>query len=103
MWGAAVPELARLGRGVGRSYGGEIATDGRWWLPPMTRPPWVRGSSARSSGMPHGTGSRRRSVRQVTDVMATAMPTSRTFIVEGGHLIDPADPAVLSFLEELPR
>jgi esterase len=41
--------------------------------------------------------------RQVTDVMATAMPTSRTFIVEGGHLIDPADPAVLSFLEELPR
>jgi len=41
--------------------------------------------------------------RQVTDVMAAAMPNSRTFIVEGGHLINPADPAVLRFLRELPR
>lgn len=41
--------------------------------------------------------------RQVTDVMAAALPNSRTFIVEGGHLINPADPAVLGFLEELVR
>jgi pimeloyl-ACP methyl ester carboxylesterase len=40
---------------------------------------------------------------QVTAAMATAMPNSRTFIVEGGHLINPADPAVLEFLQELPR
>jgi esterase len=40
--------------------------------------------------------------RQVTDAMAAALPNSRTFIVEGGHLINPADPAVLSFLQELP-
>ena len=40
--------------------------------------------------------------RQVTDAMATAMPNSRRFIVEGGHLINPADPAVLRFLQELP-
>jgi pimeloyl-ACP methyl ester carboxylesterase len=41
--------------------------------------------------------------RQVTDAMATAMPNSRKYTVEGGHLINPADPAVLSFLQELPR
>jgi esterase len=41
--------------------------------------------------------------RQVTDAMAAAMPNSRTFIVQGGHLINPADPAVLSFLQELSR
>jgi hypothetical protein len=35
--------------------------------------------------------------------MAAAMTNSRTFIVEGGHLINPADPAVLGFLQELPR
>lgn len=40
--------------------------------------------------------------RQVTDAMATALPNSRTFIVEGGHLINPADPAVLRFLQDLP-
>jgi hypothetical protein len=37
--------------------------------------------------------------RQVTDATAAAIPNSRT--LEGGHLIDPADPAVLSFLQEL--
>jgi pimeloyl-ACP methyl ester carboxylesterase len=41
--------------------------------------------------------------RQVTDAMATAMPNSRKYTVEGGHLINPADPAVLDFLEELVR
>jgi hypothetical protein len=35
--------------------------------------------------------------------MATAIPNTRKFIVEGGHLINPADPAVLNFLGELPR
>jgi esterase len=40
--------------------------------------------------------------RQVTDAMVTALPNSRAFIVEGGHLINPADPAVLRFLQELP-
>jgi pimeloyl-ACP methyl ester carboxylesterase len=40
--------------------------------------------------------------RQVTDAMATAIPNSRKFIIEGGHLINPADPAILRFLQELP-
>jgi hypothetical protein len=41
--------------------------------------------------------------RQATDAMATAMRNSRKYTVEGGHLINPADPAVLDFLEELVR
>jgi esterase len=40
--------------------------------------------------------------RQVTDAMAAAMPNSHKHMVEGGHLISPADPAVLRFLQELP-
>jgi esterase len=40
--------------------------------------------------------------RQVTDATATAIPNSRTHVVEGGHLINPADPAVLRFLQDLP-
>jgi pimeloyl-ACP methyl ester carboxylesterase len=41
--------------------------------------------------------------RRVTNAMAAAVPNSRTLIVEGGHLVNPADPAVLSFLKELSR
>jgi pimeloyl-ACP methyl ester carboxylesterase len=41
--------------------------------------------------------------RQVIDAMAAALPNSRTHLIEGGHLINPADPAVLGFLEELAR
>lgn len=40
--------------------------------------------------------------RQVTDAAAAAIPGSRRFTVEGGHLIDPADPAVLRFVAALP-
>jgi esterase len=40
--------------------------------------------------------------RQVIDAMADAMPNSRKHTVEGGHLINPADPAVLRFLQDLP-
>jgi esterase len=36
----------------------------------------------------------------VMDRMQAAMPDARTAVVEGGHLIDPAHPAVISFVEE---
>lgn len=39
--------------------------------------------------------------RRVHDVAAAAMPDARTAMVGGGHLIDPAGPAVLAFLEEV--
>jgi pimeloyl-ACP methyl ester carboxylesterase len=37
--------------------------------------------------------------REVDDVIAAALPNSRTAVVAGGHLINPADPAVLQFIE----
>jgi pimeloyl-ACP methyl ester carboxylesterase len=40
--------------------------------------------------------------RQVADVIADAVPHSRKLIVEGGHQINPAGPAILKFLEDLP-
>jgi pimeloyl-ACP methyl ester carboxylesterase len=38
---------------------------------------------------------------EVMSLMAQAMPSARAEWVEGGHLINPAHPAVLSFVDEL--
>lgn len=39
--------------------------------------------------------------REMTEAMARALPNSRTALVGGGHLIDPATPEVLAFVEEM--
>jgi esterase len=39
--------------------------------------------------------------RRANDVLAAAMPNARSALVGGGHLVDPADPVVLAFLEEV--
>jgi hypothetical protein len=33
--------------------------------------------------------------------MAAAMPNAKTVVVPGGHLVDPAAPPVLEFIEEV--
>jgi pimeloyl-ACP methyl ester carboxylesterase len=38
---------------------------------------------------------------EVTSAMAEAMPSARVEWVEGGHLIDPAHPVVLAFVDEM--
>jgi pimeloyl-ACP methyl ester carboxylesterase len=40
-------------------------------------------------------------LRESTEALAAALPNARTALVAGGHLIDPADPAVLAFVEEV--
>lgn len=40
--------------------------------------------------------------REMTDAMAAVLPNARTALVGGGHLIDPAAPEVLEFVEEAP-
>ncbi|MGZ5361584.1 MAG: alpha/beta fold hydrolase [Solirubrobacterales bacterium] len=39
--------------------------------------------------------------RDMSDAMAAALPNARPALVAGGHLIDPAAPEVLAFVEEL--
>jgi pimeloyl-ACP methyl ester carboxylesterase len=39
--------------------------------------------------------------REMTEAMAAALPDARTAMVAGGHLIDPAAPEVLAFVEEV--
>jgi pimeloyl-ACP methyl ester carboxylesterase len=39
--------------------------------------------------------------REMTEAMADALPDARTVLVAGGHLIDPATPEVLAFVEEV--
>jgi esterase len=38
---------------------------------------------------------------ELTDIVATAMPSARVEWVEGGHAIDPAHPVVLGFIDEV--
>jgi pimeloyl-ACP methyl ester carboxylesterase len=38
---------------------------------------------------------------EVTSAMAASMPAARVAWVAGGHLVNPADPVVLSFLDEV--
>jgi esterase len=39
--------------------------------------------------------------REMTEAMARALPNVRTVLVAGGHLINPASPDVLAFIEEV--
>jgi esterase len=39
--------------------------------------------------------------REMTEAMAGALPDARTALVGGGHLIDPAAPEVIAFIEEV--
>lgn len=39
--------------------------------------------------------------REMTEAMAAALPNARTALVAGGHLIDPAAPDVLAFVEDV--
>ncbi len=39
--------------------------------------------------------------REMTEAMADALPDARTALVAGGHLIDPAAPEVVAFIEEV--
>jgi pimeloyl-ACP methyl ester carboxylesterase len=41
--------------------------------------------------------------REMTDAMAAALPRAQLAVVDGGHLIDPASPAVLTFVEAVAR
>jgi hypothetical protein len=37
----------------------------------------------------------------MTEAMADALPNARAKLVAGGHLVDPAAPEVLAFVEEV--
>ena len=41
--------------------------------------------------------------RDPNEVMADALPDARLALIGGGHLIDPAAPEVLTFIEEILR
>ena len=40
-------------------------------------------------------------LREMSDAMAGVLPDARSALVAGGHLIDPAAPEVLAFVEEI--
>jgi hypothetical protein len=40
-------------------------------------------------------------LREPNEAMAAALPNARSALVGGGHLIDPAAPEALAFIEEV--
>jgi esterase len=48
-----------------------------------------------------GAADSRPEFREPNDAMAALLPDARTALVEGGHMIDPAAPPVLAFIEEV--
>lgn len=40
-------------------------------------------------------------LREATDALADVLPNARSSLVGGGHLIDPASPEVIAFIEEV--
>jgi pimeloyl-ACP methyl ester carboxylesterase len=71
--------------------------NGEWWLP-------ADAAALAALGVPAllvAAADSPPPVREPTHALASVIPNARLAIVEGGHLIDPASPAVLAFVDEV--
>jgi esterase len=67
---------------------------------------WLRADAAALATIEHpallvAATDSRPELREPTEAMAEVLPNARTALVSGGHLIDPAAPEVLAFIEEI--
>ena len=91
-WPSFPEEIRRIVTGNGPAILAELA--GEWWLPAdaaqlatVTQPALLLGAADSPPAL-----------REAVEALADALPNARTVLVEGGHLIDPAHPAVLEFV-----
>lgn len=94
-WGTFPADIQRLLARNGPAILAEVS--GQWWLPAdaaalaaLDRPALL---VAAADSPPQ--------IRQPVEALAGALPHARLVRVEGGHLIDPASPAVLAFIDEV--
>jgi pimeloyl-ACP methyl ester carboxylesterase len=93
---ALLPGRAAAERdGQGPAILAELA--GEWWLPADAA---ALATIERPALLVAAAGSRPE-FRKATDALADALPNAQIAPVAGGHLIDPAHPPVLAFIEEV--
>jgi pimeloyl-ACP methyl ester carboxylesterase len=94
-WAALPAELRRILTPNGPAILAELA--GEWWL---------EADAAALAGLEHpvllvAAAGSRPELREPTAALARVLPNARTVQVDGGHLIDPAAPEVLAFVDEV--
>jgi esterase len=94
-WAAFPDELRQIFTGNGPAILAELS--GEWW-------PEADAAALATIGQPAllvGAAESPPALREPIDALAAALPNARTELVGGGHLIDPAGPAVLAFLDDV--
>jgi|SRR5687768_15266068 len=94
-WLAFPDEIRRLLESNGPAILAEL--QGEWWLNADA----TALASLRQPTLLVAAADSRPEFRQPVEALAAALPNARTALVGGGHLIDPAAPAVLTFIEEV--
>jgi len=94
-WPSFPAEVRRLLSGNGQAILAELS--GQWWLPADTADLAAVGQpalvvAATDSPAP---------IRQPAEALANALPNARLVRVDGGHLIDPAAPEIVAFIEDV--
>ncbi len=94
-WRALPEELRRILAENGPAILAELR--GEWWLD---------ADAATLAGVEQpallvAAAESRPELRDPTAALADALPSSRTALVDGGHMIDPASPVVLAFVREM--
>jgi esterase len=93
-WASLPDELRRILRGNGPAILAELA--GEWW-------PEADAAALAAIEQPAllvAAGDSPSALREPTEVLAGLLPNARLVTVGGGHLIDPAAPEILAFIEE---
>jgi pimeloyl-ACP methyl ester carboxylesterase len=94
-WGSLPADVQRLLANNGPAILAELA--GQWWLPAdaaalaTVEQPALLVAAVDSPPL----------IRQPAEALAGVLPRARLVRVDGGHLIDPAAPAVLAFIDEV--
>ena len=94
-WRSAPEELRRLITDNGPAILAEV--EGEWWLQ-------ADAASLATIDQPAllvAATESRPELREPTEALAQVLPNARTVLVGGGHLIDPAGPEIVAFVEEV--
>lgn len=94
-WLAFPPEIRQVLKGNGPAILAEL--QGEWWLNADA----AALATVRQRVLLVAAADSPAEFRQPVEALATALPNARTALVSGGHLIDPAAPEVLSFIDEI--
>jgi esterase len=94
-WRSFSDEIRQMLTGNGAAILAEL--EGEWWLPADT----TALSTIQQPALLVAAADSPPEFREPIEALAQALPNARTALVSGGHLIDPAAPEVIGFIEEV--